>query len=161
MKNNLNIDEVLALVMMGKTAKEIRQIDLATFDMLYDENPEIEEHIYKANSILDRQEAQGIFSISCQDADFPERLLKIGQDCSAVIFIVKETLSCSKNQRRLLLSVRGLPTAKVMIKPTILVKITLKMVMSSSADLLSVVILPLIVVALMRAAKQLLLSVMV
>ena len=85
MKNNLNIDEVMALVMMGKTTKEILKIDLATFDRLYDENPELEEYIDKANSILDRQEAQGIFSISCQDADFPERLLKIGQDCPAVI----------------------------------------------------------------------------
>lgn len=85
MKNNLNIDEVMALVMMGKTAKEIRQINHATFGRLCDENPELEEHIDKANSILDRQDVQKIFSISCQDADFPERLLKIGQDCPAVI----------------------------------------------------------------------------
>ena len=83
--SKLNIDEIMALQMMGLPIKEIRRIDLDAFDRLYAEHPELEEYIDKANSILDRQEEMGIVSISCQDDDFPARLLAIGDDCPAVI----------------------------------------------------------------------------
>lgn len=81
----LNIDEVMALQMSGMPVSKILKTDLAAFDRLYDENPELEEFINKANSLLDRQEKLGIVSISCQDADFPKCLLAIGDDCPAVI----------------------------------------------------------------------------
>ena len=83
--SNLNIDEVMALQMLGLSIKKILKTDLEAFDKLYEENPELEDYIDKANDILDRQEGMGIVSISCQDPDFPARLLAIGDDCPAVI----------------------------------------------------------------------------
>lgn len=83
--NKLNIDEVMALRMLGLSTKKILKTDLEAFDKLYDENPKLEEYVSKANDILDRQEGMEIVSISCQDPDFPARLLAIGDDCPAVI----------------------------------------------------------------------------
>lgn len=83
--SKLNIDEVMALQMLGLSTKKIMRTDLDTFDKLYDEHPELEDYIDKVNDILDRQEGMGIVSISCQDTDFPARLLAIGDDCPAVI----------------------------------------------------------------------------
>lgn len=84
-KEKLNIDEVMVLQMAGMPTREILHTDLAKFDQLYDANPEYEEYLEKANDILDRQEELGVVSISCHDADFPKRLLAIGDDCPAVI----------------------------------------------------------------------------
>lgn len=81
----LNIDEVMALQMAGSSTSEILRTDLDAFDRLYDQRLEYEEYLEKANNILDKQEALGIVSISCQEADFPSRLLMIGDDCPAVI----------------------------------------------------------------------------
>lgn len=83
--DKLNIDEVMALQMFGMSTSKIRETDLAVFERLYAGNPQLEDYIDKANSLLDRQERLGIVSISCQDADFPRRLLAIGDDCPAVI----------------------------------------------------------------------------
>ena len=83
--SKLNIDEVMALQMLGLSTKKIKRTDLEAFDRLYNENPELEDYIDKANDILDLQEGMGIVSISCQDPDFPARLLAIGDDCPAVI----------------------------------------------------------------------------
>lgn len=83
--SKLNVDEVMALQMSGMPSSQIIKTDLAEFDRLYDEDPQFEEYIAKANSILDRQEKLGIVSISCQDSRFPTRLLAIGADCPAVI----------------------------------------------------------------------------
>lgn len=83
--DKLNIDEVMALQMLSMPTSKILKTDLVAFERLYAENPRLEEYIDKANNILDRQEAQGIISISCQDADFPTRLLAIGNDCPAVL----------------------------------------------------------------------------
>ena len=82
----LNIDEVMALQMAGLSTAEIIRTDLNAFDKLYDENPELEEFIDKANNILDRQEKLGITGISCQDEQFPAGLLAIGNECPAVIY---------------------------------------------------------------------------
>lgn len=81
----LNINEVMALQMSGMPTSQIIKTDLAEFDRLYEENPEFDGYLDKANSILDRQEKLGIVSISCQDSRFPARLLAIGADCPAVI----------------------------------------------------------------------------
>ncbi len=81
----LNVDEVMALQMFGMPTSRIRKNGVAEFDRLYAENPQMEDYIDKANSLLDRQEQLGIVSISCQDEDFPRRLLAIGDDCPAVI----------------------------------------------------------------------------
>ena len=83
--DKLNIDEVMALQMLSMPTSKILKTDLVAFERLYVENPRLEEYIDKSNNILDRQEAQGIISISCQDADFPTRLLAIGNDCPAVL----------------------------------------------------------------------------
>ncbi|MCM1139185.1 MAG: DNA-protecting protein DprA [Muribaculum sp.] len=83
--SKLNIDEIMALHMLGMPVSKILNTDLAAFDRLYDDTPELEDYINKANGILDRQEAMGIVSISCQDDRFPKRLLAIGDDCPAVI----------------------------------------------------------------------------
>lgn len=71
----LNIDEVMALQMSGMPTSQIIKTDLAEFDRLYEENPEFDGYLDKANSILDRQEKLGIVSISCQDSRFPARCL--------------------------------------------------------------------------------------
>ena len=81
----LNIDELMALQMSGMPTSQIIKTDLAEFDRLYEENPEFDGYLDKANSILDRQEKLGIVSISYQDSRFPGRLLAIGADCPAVI----------------------------------------------------------------------------
>lgn len=78
--DKLNIDEVMALEMLGLPTSKILKMDLAAFERLYAENPQLEEYIDRANDILDRQEEMGIISLSCQDDDFPERLLAIGND---------------------------------------------------------------------------------
>lgn len=83
--NKLNIDEVMALQMLGLSTKKIMRTDLEAFDRLYDDNPELKDYIEKANAILDRQEGMGIVSMPCQDSNFPARLLAIGEDCPAVI----------------------------------------------------------------------------
>lgn len=81
----LNIDEVMALQMLGWTTSKIRKTDLTQFERVLDSVPEVDGFLDKANDILDRQEEMGIVSLSCQDADFPKRLLEVGNDCPAVI----------------------------------------------------------------------------
>ncbi|MCM1005577.1 MAG: DNA-protecting protein DprA, partial [Prevotella sp.] len=83
--DKLNIDEVMALQMLGWPVGKIRKTDLSAFERELDENPELEELLDKADDILDRQEGMGIVSLSCHDAAFPKRLLAIGEDCPAVI----------------------------------------------------------------------------
>ena len=96
--SKLNIDEVMALQMMGLSSKQILRTNPEAFDRLYSEHPELEEYIDKANNILDRQESMGIVSISCQDDDFPSRLLAIGEDCPAVVHCKGnlDLLNCEK-----------------------------------------------------------------
>ncbi len=96
--SKLNIDEVMALQMMGLSTKQILRTNPEAFDRLYSEHPELEEYIDKANNILDRQESMGIVSISCQDDDFPSRLLAIGEDCPAVVHCKGnlDLLNCEK-----------------------------------------------------------------
>ncbi len=81
----LNIDEVLALHRLGLSTSQILKTDLDAFNRLYDEHPEMDEWLEKINATLDRQERMGIVSISCQDSDFPARLLAIGDDCPPAI----------------------------------------------------------------------------
>ena len=83
--NKLNIDEVLALQMLGLPTSKIIKTDLDAFNRIYNEHPELDEWLEEINDKLDRQEELGIISLSCQDADFPARLLAIGNDCPAVI----------------------------------------------------------------------------
>lgn len=83
--NLLNIDEVMALQMLGWNTTRILKTDLETFDRLLESEPDLEQYLDKANEILDRQEKLGIISISCQDKDFPWPLLEIGDDCPAAI----------------------------------------------------------------------------
>lgn len=81
----LHIDEVMALQMLGWPTSKIRRTDLAQFERTLATEPELTDLLDRANDLLDRQEARGIVSISCQDADFPKRLLEIGDDCPAAI----------------------------------------------------------------------------
>ena len=90
-KERLNIDEVMALAMSGMPITKIRKTTLEEFDRLYDRNPELEDYIEKANKILDKQESMGIKSLSVQDGDFPQELIKIGDECPAVIHMLGNT----------------------------------------------------------------------
>lgn len=83
----LNVDEIMALQWMGYEDDYIRRVSLEEFDRLYDYEPRLEELLEKANSLLDRQEADGVVSLAWHDARFPKRLLKIGRDCPAVIHL--------------------------------------------------------------------------
>lgn len=71
----LNIEEVMALQMLGMPVSKIRATDLDAFDRLYEHEERLEENIDKANYILDHQQHLGIVSLSCQDATFPKQLL--------------------------------------------------------------------------------------
>lgn len=84
----LNIDEVMALFMTGMPVTKIRKTTLDKFERMYDENPDLEYFINKANRILDKQEAMGIKSLSVQDKEFPSKLLQIGEDCPPVIHLL-------------------------------------------------------------------------
>lgn len=83
--NKLNIDEVMALQMLGLSVTKILKTDLDTFERLYDDCPQLEAYIDQANEIIDRQESLNIFSISCHDSNFPKRFLSIGNDCPPII----------------------------------------------------------------------------
>ena len=78
----------MALFMTGMPVTKIRKTTLDEFERMYDENPDLEYYINKANKILDRQEALGIKSLSVQDEEFPYRLLQIGEDCPPVIHLL-------------------------------------------------------------------------
>lgn len=84
-EDRLEIDEVMGLAMLGWPTNKISKTTIDDFDRELDANSELKGYLNKANEILDRQEALGIVSISCHDENFPERLLKIGNDCPAVI----------------------------------------------------------------------------
>lgn len=90
-KDKLNVDEIMALSMIGMPVSKIRKTPLAEFDRLYDENPDLESYIEKANKILDKQESMGIKTISIQDENFPESLIKIGNDCPPLIHLLGDT----------------------------------------------------------------------
>ena len=84
-EDRLERDEVMALTMLGWPSNKIRKTTLEDFDRELDGNLELEMCLNKANELLDKQESLGIASISCHDENFPGRLLKIGNDCPAVI----------------------------------------------------------------------------
>ena len=88
-KDKLNIDEILVLKWRGLSPSQIAQTDLKAFDKLYDEDPdEFDRLIDKANSILDKQEALGIKTLSIQDEDYPEKLKKIGNEAPVLIHLL-------------------------------------------------------------------------
>ena len=88
-KDKLNIDEILVLKWRGLSPSQIAKTDLKAFDKLYDEDPdEFDRLLYKANSILDKQEALGIKTISIQDDNYPEKLRKIGKEAPVLIHIL-------------------------------------------------------------------------
>ena len=91
-KEKLNLDEILVLKWRGMTPTQIAKTDLETFDRLYEEEPdEFDRLINKANSILDKQEALGIKTISIQDEDYPEKLKKIGNEAPVLIHLLGNT----------------------------------------------------------------------
>ena len=81
----LDVDEIMALQAYGLQDAEIMKMPHDDFDRMVDENPDLEPLLDKANSLLDRQEAQGVVSIPWYAATFPERLKKIGRHCPALI----------------------------------------------------------------------------
>ena len=81
----MNMDEALALQLYGMPVAEIRETDYHQFDVMMFYYDGLQEHVDVANDILDRQEAIGIVSLSCQDELFPRRLLEIGDECPPVI----------------------------------------------------------------------------
>lgn len=83
----LNADEIMALQWLGYTDAEIRRTSLAEFDRLYDENPRLESLLEKANAILDRQEAAGVITLPWHSERSPRKLLRIGDDCPAQIYL--------------------------------------------------------------------------
>ena len=88
-KERLNIDEILVLKWRGFSSGQIANTNLQEFDRLYEEDPdEFDRLIDKANSILDKQEALGINTISIQDEVYPEKLKKIGNEAPVLIHIL-------------------------------------------------------------------------
>ena len=86
MEEQLEIDEVMALQLSGLPVREIMNINLDKFEQLLESNPDLNNFLNNANEILDRQEALGIVSISCQDERYPKRLVDIGPDAPALIY---------------------------------------------------------------------------
>ena len=85
MEEKLEIDEVMALQLSGMSVREIMNCDLDRFELMLESNPDLNNLLNKANDNLDRQEALGIISISCQDERYPKMLVNIGPDAPAVI----------------------------------------------------------------------------
>lgn len=85
MEEKLEIDEVMALQLSGMSVREIMNCNLDKFERLLKFNPDLNNFLNKANVILDRQEALGIVSISCQDKRYPKRLVDIGSDAPTMI----------------------------------------------------------------------------
>ena len=85
MEEKLEIDEVMALQLLGMSVREIMNCDLDRFELILESNPDLNGFLNKANDILDRQEKMGIVSISCQDKRYPQRLVDIGSDAPAMI----------------------------------------------------------------------------
>ncbi|MDE6855649.1 MAG: DNA-protecting protein DprA [Muribaculaceae bacterium] len=81
----LNVDEIMALQTFGMRDAEIMKMRLVGFDRMLETEPDLEDMLDKANGLLDRQEEQGVVSVSWHAASFPDRLRKIGYDCPAVI----------------------------------------------------------------------------
>lgn len=85
-EKKLFADEVLCLQMAGLSTSEILHMDIEGFERLHAKNREFEEYLNRANALLDRQEERGIVTFTVQDADFPGRLLSIGDDCPPLIY---------------------------------------------------------------------------
>lgn len=85
MEEKLEIDEVMALQLSGMPVQKIMTCNLDKFEQLLESNSDLNSFLNKANVILDRQEAAGIVSISCQDKRYPQRLVDIGADAPTMI----------------------------------------------------------------------------
>lgn len=79
------MDEIMALQAFGMKDAEIGKLHLDDFDRMLEQNPDLEVMLDRANTLLDRQEEQGVVSIPWHAAAFPDGLRKIGHDCPAVI----------------------------------------------------------------------------
>ena len=55
--DKLNIDEVLALQMLGLSTSKILKTDLDVFNRLFDEHPELDEWLEEINDKLDGRDA--------------------------------------------------------------------------------------------------------
>ncbi|MCH5214265.1 MAG: DNA-protecting protein DprA [Muribaculaceae bacterium] len=84
-QEKLEIDEVMALQLSGMPVRDIMKCNLDRFEQLLESDSHLNGFLDKANSLLDRQEALGIVSISCQDERYPSRLHAIGADAPALI----------------------------------------------------------------------------
>ena len=91
MEEKLEIDEVMALQLLGMSVREIMNCDLDRFEPLLESDPDLNNLLNKANNILDRQEALGIISISLHDEKYPQRLIDIAADAPAVIYCLGNT----------------------------------------------------------------------
>ena len=107
-KDKLNIDEILVLKWRGLTPTQISKTNLQEFDRLYDEDPdEFDRLIDRANSILDKQEALGIKTISIQDEDYPEKFKEIGNEAPVLIHILGNVDLLKRNKAVAIIGARA------------------------------------------------------
>ncbi len=84
----LTYEEIYALMQLGRTMPEIARTDLDAFDRLYYKKQEqLDEWLRKAEKIFDKQQSLGITTVTCQDADYPALLMKIGADAPPMIHL--------------------------------------------------------------------------
>lgn len=87
--NKLTIEEIQCLIWFGLAPHQIRKIDLAAFDRLYDENQEqFDEWLAKAEHLFDKEYKEGVKVISIQDDNYPANLLAIGDDAPLLIHLL-------------------------------------------------------------------------
>lgn len=84
-------EEMLCLQLMGLKSSVILNADVDYFDALYEQNPDMDRFLDKAESILQRQAGAGITSLTHYDGRFPGSLKAIGADCPPMIHLLGAT----------------------------------------------------------------------
>ncbi|MCM1139350.1 MAG: DNA-protecting protein DprA [Muribaculum sp.] len=88
----LTIEEVQCLVWHGLSSRQIKAIDLDSFDKLYDENPDdFDAWLEKAEKMFDKEYKLGIRIPSIQDEEYPQSLRAIGDDAPSLIHLLGDT----------------------------------------------------------------------
>ncbi len=79
-------EEILCLQLMGLKSSVILNADVDYFDSLYEQTPEMDRFLDKAESLLQRQSSAGVTSLTHHDSRFPDSLRAIGDDCPPMVY---------------------------------------------------------------------------
>lgn len=87
--DRLTLEEIQCLVWHGLSVTRIRDMRVAGFDRLYNDNErQFDQWLDKAEQIFDRQQNLGIRTCSIQDNAYPSPLKAIGDDAPPLIHLL-------------------------------------------------------------------------